>query len=387
MWPLSTAGLFLFASATRAFVVPNPTGKYNVSVTLGPLVDYSREEPDTDGSKPRRLMLSIFEPAPCARTVPVPYMPDQTAKFQGPFFSTIVQTPLDVTPLFLNARFPVCPRRVSQCSGAARHPSADDFPILLFSPGYSIPRLYYNFMASAIASEGFTVITIDHPGDTNFITYPDGSTSINNDTVQGAENILRRLHPRVADVSFILDQLSNATAMGELLPHRGPRPLPTDRVAMIGHSLGGIAAVLAGQQDSRLKSVVNWDGTQLELPSADISQPMLLMTAEVLPDRQILFDSFANLWPLLDGPKLWVDIDNATHFSFSDAATIFQAAGKDITPFADLFGTIAPTQMAKILVDYTVSWMGNVFADESQESWPEVEDLGFPEVSTVMADL
>ncbi|KAK4622198.1 putative 1-alkyl-2-acetylglycerophosphocholine esterase [Fulvia fulva] len=273
MWIPSSAGVLLLASAAEAYLVPHPTGKYNVSLTTGPLTDHTRKENNPANAGPRTLMLSIFEPAACAATVPVEYLPNKTADFQGPFLQQILNTTLNVTPLFKEARLPVCPIRNSSCR------NADDFPIVLFSPGYSIPRLYYNFMASAIASEGFMVITTDHPGDSNFITYPNGDTSISNDTVQGPENILARLHPRIDDVSFLLDQLSNVTSVAELLPHRGPRPLPTDRVAMAGHSLGGIAAVLAAEQDERLRGAINWDGNMLEIPSdCGVSQPVLLMS-------------------------------------------------------------------------------------------------------------
>lgn len=372
MWTLHSAALLLLASVTGAYVVPNPTGRYNVSVTIGPLADHARDEPHTANSAPRTLMLSVFEPALCISTVSVPYMPNKTAEFQGPFLQQILNTTLNVTPLFREARFPVCANHANTCQ------HEEDFPILLFSPGYSIPRLYYNYMASAIASEGFTVITIDHPGDANIITYPDNHTVINNDTVQGPENILAQLQPRIDDMSFLIDQLSNKTAMASLLPHRGPNPIPTDRIAVLGHSLGGIAAVLAAQEDSRLRGAINWDGNMLEIPSPrGISQPVLLMS------RGILFDTWNATWPLLYGPKLWVDVANATHFTFSDGPTLFQAAGQSIEPYAELLGAIAPEEMVRILGGYTVSWMEGIFAGAGKGSWRDVQELKFKEVSTV----
>lgn len=112
-------------------------------------------------------MLSVLQPSECKSRVHVPYMPDTTAEFQGPSLKQIFSLynfTLDLSPFFLEARLPVCPSPSDECS------PLEDVPILLFSPGYSIPRLYYSYLASSIASEGFIVITIDHPGDANIIT-------------------------------------------------------------------------------------------------------------------------------------------------------------------------------------------------------------------------
>ncbi|KAK3712715.1 hypothetical protein LTR37_008979 [Vermiconidia calcicola] len=297
-------------------------------------------------------------------------MPDKTAAYQQRWIEESLEYNIsaDLTTLFQQARLPVCS---DSCS------ALDDSPILLFSPGYSFPRLIYNVLASAIASKGYTVITIDHPGDANIIIYPDGHAAYNNDTAQTLPVISEHSPIRSVDASFVIDQLSNATAMGELLPKRGPKPLPTDRVAMFGHSLGGVAAVVAAGKDSRIRAAINWDGTFIETPS-NVSQPVLLMSHSKDDD------TWLSTFPLLNGPKLWVNIDNTTHYSFSDIATLLAAAGQDATALADLLGTIAPSEMVRILVEYTTAWMDGVFAAKEGEPvlrWRQPR--GFPEVSTV----
>ncbi|KFZ11970.1 hypothetical protein V502_07321 [Pseudogymnoascus sp. VKM F-4520 (FW-2644)] len=278
-------------------------------------------------------------------------MPNKTADYQGPFLQKIFNISANLTPLFLSARLPVCPTHPRSAS------SLHDPPILLFSPGYSIPRLYYNVLASAIASEGFTVITMDHPGDANIITYPSGYSVYNNDTIQSTAAMVSQIPLRAADASFVINQLRNATAIAELLPQRGPRPFPTDRVAMLGHSLGGVSAVLAASQDPRLRGAINWDGTFLEFPSP-LSQPVLLMS------HGMADASWPAAWPLLKGPKLWVNVANTTHETFSDVPTLLQAAGQDTTALAGLLGTIDPGEMVRILVAYTTAWMEGLFRGE-----------------------
>lgn len=362
--------LLLLITPTTGYLTPSPGGKYNVALTTTPLIDYTRNETYGGTPAPRALMLSVFQPATCTSIVSVPYMPNKTAEFQGPFLQEIFDVPFDLTPLFLEAHLPVCPEH-----GATSSPQ-NDSPILLFSPGYSIPRLYYNVLSSAIASEGFTVITIDHPRDADIITYPDGLTVINNDTTQALDTMKDMIPARIADVSFVIDQLTNDTAIAKLFPRGSPR---TDRVAMLGHSLGGVTAVLAAAKDPRLRGAINWDGTFLELPSESaggVAQPVLLMS------HGMADASWPAAWPLLKGPKLWVNVANATHESFSDVASLLQAAGEDLAAFSGLLGTIESDEMVRILVDYTTAWMNGVFADDMGK-----QEFGeFPKVSVVLKD-
>ncbi|KAH6853208.1 PAF acetylhydrolase [Chaetomium sp. MPI-CAGE-AT-0009] len=375
--------LLLFLSPTTAeYLLPKPPGKYNVTLTTGSLIDYTRDDPYAAAPTPRALMLSVFQPSACASTVSVPDMPSKIADYQGPFLKQTFNISVNLSPLFLEARLPVCPDRprISRCS------HLNEGHILLFSPGYSIPRLYYNVLASAIASEGFTVITIDHPGDANIIIYPDGHAVYNNATI--LDSPTWDLYTRAADASFVIDQLSNATAMAELLPQRGPRPFPTDRVAMLGHSAGGASAIIAASRDPRIRGAINWDGTifgsppppGLSEPVEVMSQPVLFMSHQDYADP-----SWLATWPRLEGPKLLLYVENTTHYSFSDVPTLLQAAGQSVAPFADLLGTIAPIRMVRILTAYTTAWMNAVFTGKVGGPLFQVVDQGrFPEVLTLM---
>jgi dienelactone hydrolase len=367
--------LILLANTCAGYLLPSPPGKYNVTLTTGPLIDYTRNDPYAAKPTPRALMLSVFQPAECHSTVPVQYMPKKTAKYQGPFLQNQFNVSANFSPLFLKARLPVCSAHLDSCS------PLDDVPILLFSPGWGIPRLYYNVLASAIASEGFIVITIDHPEDANIITYPDGHAVYMNVTTWNNSVPTMDEHVRAADASFIIDQLSNATAIAELLPQRGPKPFPIDRVAMLGHSLGGASAIIAAGQDPRIRGAINWDGSIFgSLPSSGISQPVLLMMDAVTaipPDWKAA-------WPLFKGPKLWVKVANTTHQTFCDVPTLLQAAGQDLDAFANLLGTIAPAEMVRTLAAYTTAWMNGAFNGKEGGSLLQGQkEEKYPAVSTV----
>lgn len=375
--------LYLIALAIQAsgYLLPNPPGRYNVTLANGPLTDYSRHLNHTSTPTPRALMLSVFQPAECASTVAAPYMPNKTAAFQGLFFENSTGIPANlITNLVSEARLPVCddsPRR--NCT------SVTDSPILLLLSGYQGSRLLYNVIASAIASEGFTVITIDHPEETNIITYPNGDTVYGPDSSSEIGDLEHFFTPyvrtRAADASFVIDQLSNATAMGELLPRRGARPFSTEQVGMLGHSLGGATSVFTAAQDPRVRSAINWDGTLFGSPYAsNISQPVMLVSSPHDPD-----DSWATAWTQMEGPKLEMKVANVTHTGLmADLGAMLKASGQDVAPFAPLVGSIDSAQLVRILTDYTVEWMNGVFA--GKVGGPLFEDEGsdrFPEVSIV----
>ena len=352
----------LLAGTSVGYLLPNPPGKYNVTLTTGTMTDYNRDA--------RTLMLSVFQPATCASTVPVLYMPNKTAEYQGPWAQKMFDVPADLTPLLLEARLPVCPDDPSSYS------LLDDAPILLLSPGYRSTRLFFNFLASAIASEGFIVITIDHPGETNIITYPDGSTVYSNlPNVPDIDVLTPYAYIRAADASFIIDQLRNATAMAKLLPKQ-PQ---TDRVAMAGHSLGGAATVLAAGMDPRIRGVINWDGPFFgSLPPSGLPQPVLYVASEREEDPRMLA-----VWPQLKGPKLWIKIANLTHQGMFDLPTLLQAAGRSGF-LGGALGTVEPAESVRILTEYAVEWMNGTFAGKiGGPFFEDPEPDRFPEVSTV----
>lgn len=301
---------------------------------------------------PRTLMLSVFEPTDCKSTVPVPYMPNATALHQGPYLQKQFNITQDFMPIFLGAELPVCTSITSQCE------INENVPILLFSPGYAVPRLYYSSIASAIASQGFRVITIDHPGDANAITYPDGKTIFYNGPISPTdEEYNAYTDPRVQDTTFLIDQLSNATAMSQLLPHRGHRAFSTKHIAMLGHSLGGVTAVISASKDSRIRGAINWDGSIFyPLPKDGIHKPVMYVASANSSDP-----TWAAAWPQLKGPKIWIEVAGTVHEDFCDQLILFKASGLDLSLLGDLWGGIEPERLVSVLTAYTTAWMEGVF--------------------------
>jgi Chlorophyllase enzyme len=163
------------------------------------------------------------------------------------------------------------------------HQPPCDYPLAIFMPAEAATRLWYSQIASTIASNGYIVVSIDAPYEVDVVEYPDGSLALINQTLWGTTNLTAlaqtryiAIETRVQDVSFVLDQLSNATFAHSLvtnLPHLG---LNTTHTAMFGHSLGGSTAYSILEQDARVRGGLNMEG-ELFGPGEGTSKPFMIM--------------------------------------------------------------------------------------------------------------
>ncbi len=114
------------------------------------------------------------------------------------------------------------------------HSSADvtDTPLVMLAPGYEADRKFLAYIGQHLASHGFTVVALQHPSAAT----TQGKITIDK-LIPATEFI-----DRPKDISFLLNELAQLN----------PDPtwnnrFNTNRVSLIGHSLGGYTALaLAG---------------------------------------------------------------------------------------------------------------------------------------------
>jgi predicted dienelactone hydrolase len=103
-------------------------------------------------------------------------------------------------------------------------------PLVMLAPGYEADRRFLAYLGQHLASHGFNVVALQHPSAAT----TQGKITL--DQLIPATEFLDR--PK--DVSFVLDELAK-------LNQDAPDRLNTQRVSLIGHSLGGYTALaLAG---------------------------------------------------------------------------------------------------------------------------------------------
>lgn len=255
--------LLLATSAVAAVVfpvwtMPTPTGEYAVGAVDVEFDDTSRPETHTsDSTDTRRVMTTVWypvEPDAVAGRETEPY-PDAL----GAAVSSVFGLP-DV----LFSHVGLVSTHVVSGAPAARGAAA--FPVIVFSPGVLSTRFQSMAMVEELVSRGFVVVGIDHPYTSGEVVFSDGSTAAAVDDVTEKGSSAAELYAynvsevgiRVADVSFVLDQLAavNADDPSGLLTGR----LDLGTIGIVGHSFGGATAVQALSVDDRIDAGLSLEG-------------------------------------------------------------------------------------------------------------------------------
>ncbi|CAI7621243.1 unnamed protein product [Penicillium pancosmium] len=278
--------------SVSAVVIPNPLGQYDVFYHTAKMVEKTRVDPFDPKHGPRVVMTSIFAPTHCK--VPLEkknYLPPATAEYYSELYGAY--------------GLPNEPPR-----GHHLH-----FPVVIFSPALGTTRLFYNAIAQAVASAGYIVVSLDHPYDTEFLEFPDGSivTAANISDAQVPLDV----ETRAQDVRFVLDQLSTKAGVAALLPGTGAAGLRTRHVAMYGHSVGGAATAAAMHLDRRIVAGANLDGSMFgPVVQKGLQGPFLLFGHENKTQRTD--STWKEFWSNLRGWKLELEVAKIQHYAFSD---------------------------------------------------------------------
>jgi dienelactone hydrolase len=205
------------------------------------------------------------------------------------------------------------------------------WPVVLYSPSLGGERTETTCVVEELASRGYFVVTIDHVHDSDVVELPDGRlefAAVPNVTVD-AENPVttKEIESRVADVSFVLDQIA-AINRGDNPDHEH-RPLPDglrgsldlERVGLLGHSDGGSTVGHALHTDPRFKAGVNFDGTFWTPQAVSGSDRPLLMIGRASQDP-FEASSWDQFWTNQRGPKLWLNLLGSTHDTFKYFAVL-----------------------------------------------------------------
>lgn len=303
----------------------DPTGEWRVGRATVEVVDTSRRM--ADGGAPRRLMLHIWYPSsPDANGITLPYMEDLEAAG-----SSLTDDELALLETVQTHSF----------AAPAATPPAMHFPVLLLSHGEQTNAFLYSNLNEELASQGYVVIAVDHPGAALFAAYPDGTIVRYS---EAGQNLRGRVADRAADLRFVHDQVRNLEVAGQRLEE-----LFSGRVGVFGHSGGGIAAAALCQQlpvvvdacvnlDGRLDGAPVMTGEGIPPPSRPfmyVTKPFRALTdAELLAEgithdqaTKAQADTWARDGRLLSSggaPSYRVTLHEAKHESFSDEALLLE---------------------------------------------------------------
>gem|GEM_PF-1943349 len=235
------------------------------------------------------------------------------------------------------------------------------FPFVIISPGAGMPRNVYTIYAQQLASDGFVTATVDY-GAYGFLVSGDKLLA------EGPEEANEQNFGVVAEdwaahITELLDEISGKQTPVDRFEREIAEMIDLNRVAAMGHSLGGEASLFACARDSRVHACVDADGglDGSKLAASGIKSSALILHShplysdadlakrhrtreefdkigkKTLADTQALFAQ--------PGGDAWViSVRGTGHLSFSDAPytmpnTISRFGGTIIEP-ARLFAIV-----------------------------------------------
>jgi predicted dienelactone hydrolase len=234
------------------------------------------------------------------------------------------------------------------------------WPVLLFSPGLSLPREMYTALCTDLASRGYVVVALSEPYE-SAVSVLNGGQVVGQSThpdVTGPPPhpaLQRLIDIRTTDSSFALDELTRLAQLEPNSPLAGH--LDLEHVGIAGHSLGGATAVQVMAGDRRFKVGVNLDGKLFgREPAARLDRPFLWIqsgdveTAEYTQGRDRL------LHGLRDGGSL-LTVRGSTHMSFTDSPSYLTSLGRRLAGGATV-GSISVAAMTAMTGDTIAAFVG-----------------------------
>jgi len=312
---------------------PAPSGSSQSGTIRVRVVDSNRRDPyQTDGGN-RELLLQFWYPTSH-------FQDCKLADYASPKVWAYLSQINGVT----------LPRvKTNSCLGAAVAPGSH--PVIIFSHGYTGMPTDDTFLFEDLASRGYVVVSVAHTYETTAVEFPDGrliksmvGSFLTGDLQADDQSLERALAVRLADLEFVLNALTrlNSDSGG---PFAGR--LNTWRVGVMGHSLGGVSALLSLEQQ-RLAAAVMIDGPVLS--SARITKKPLLILAA---GRDRWTDDECRLWNNLRGPRLAVNLRGAEHLTPTDAVWLMRS----VPGLAINTGGIGSEKTVALVRDYIAAFL------------------------------
>jgi dienelactone hydrolase len=295
----STAKSALARSDTAT--APSPSGSSRVGTRVVRLVDPTRNDPYLANGRKRELLVRFWYPASLEQgCVPAEY----TSPKVWSYFSKLMGMPAPKV-------------QTNSCQDA---PIADGVhPVVVFTPGYTGTFTDYTLLVEDLASRGYVVASVDHTYEATAVEFPEGrfvpgvlGSHLDNTWRLDDKTLLLALSVRAGDLKFVVDELERLSALGDD-PFAGK--LDMSRIALMGHSLGGLATLSGLLQEPRFGAGILLDGELTDESAAGTDKAVLILGM----GRKQWSDTECKLWSNLGGTRLGVNLKGAEHLTPTDA--------------------------------------------------------------------
>jgi predicted dienelactone hydrolase len=320
----------------QSVALPAVSGESAVGRTEIALVDSDRIDPFAADGRTRELAVWIWYPtAGGASGTAAPHLPAAWAPLvnnEGPFRQDLEAV---VTNSIANAALD-------------GHP-----PVVVLLPGLGQPVASYSALAEDLASHGYAVVGIN-PSESADVVFPDGHVVAATSLGTVAETTVDAWYPSADRVATVW--VEDAQFVVETLRAQAPEigALDLDRVAYIGHSMGGAAAFEACRQDARCAGTVDLDGTLwTEVREAGLTAPALLIEKAAVDGCDAFCEraavDFATVMAAPTATRL--SVAGTTHMDFTDLGLMWGVTN------GIALGSIEPERMTVLVRDTVRSFL------------------------------
>ena len=302
------ATILLFVGSTYVHLeVPAPTGEFAVGRESVSWVDVDRPEEHTPlVSDLREIPALVWYPAVADTGEPAEYVPG-LSRLRDSLVESGEINGLEATGLALVRD----PARDS----ARISPEVDSYPLIILSPGHMTNVSFYASLAEELASHGYIVVGLDHPYSVAATQLEDGSVATADADGLPPDMVVADVSTRVADIRFVLDRISQDS------PSFLQKRVDLDSVAVMGHSLGGVAAAEACSADERLVACLNIDGQQAGGPfSTDPEGAVPQQAFMYLTKEATLHPEIAERFESAGEGAYMAVMPSASHQNFADGS-------------------------------------------------------------------
>ncbi|WP_312117616.1 alpha/beta hydrolase family protein [Brevibacillus reuszeri] len=238
------------------FSLEEPSGPYQEGTVSYTWTDVNRTNSD---GKPRRVKTQIWYPAVSEKLAPKEaYIPDMSE------FSEGMQKAYGFPSSLLRYLELV---KTNAYKDAAFAPELEAAPLIFFSHGNMLGARFTNsFQTIELASHGYVMVAVEHPGTALLTTYDDGtyepfvdsSSHLPMEYQVQNEATIPTISEQRKDTEFVLEQMKALGASHAGSPLLGR--MDFTRLGVIGHSQGGAAAVDVLYKNPAFQAAINMDG-------------------------------------------------------------------------------------------------------------------------------
>jgi dienelactone hydrolase len=318
----------------RPLTTPAPSGPNRVGTRTLNFVDPDRTDPYLTNGQKRELLVRFWYPTVFSRNcAPAPYA-----------------SPAVWTYLSRLIRVPPPEVKTNSCQDAPI--TGGMHPVVVFTHGYTGTFTDYTFLFEDLASRGYVVASVAHTFESAAVEFPDGRLL----TSEMGSHLAKNLHMdepsttlavavRLSDLKFVMNELERINRR-EKNPFFGA--LDLSHVALGGHSLGGLTALLGVEMEPRFRAAISLDGVAPSSWFGPTSKPVMLLVA----GSDLWTENNCHVWTHLNGPRLAIDLKNSEHITPSDAIWLtdgaIQTSGgmdKTVAAIRDYVGAFLDTNL------------------------------------------